>query len=65
MAGIRQLVAAKIVDNDNNEEMGTNVGAVKEEFLFSYWVYLFRYPTASSHPRKLTLNFSFVRCESH
>jgi len=49
------------VDNDNNEEMGTNVGAVKVEFLFSYFllrrVYLFRYHTARSHPCKLTIKF--------
>jgi hypothetical protein len=40
MAGIiRRLVAAEIVENDNDVEMGTNnVGAVKEEFLSSYLV---------------------------
>ncbi len=55
MAGIRQLAVAEMVENDNDKEMGTNVGTVKGEFLSSYFVrqvYLFRYPTARSRTQK-------------
>jgi hypothetical protein len=57
MAGIRQLVATEMVENDNNADTGTNTGRVKGEFSYSYFVrqvYVFRYPTAHSHPCKLT-----------
>jgi hypothetical protein len=57
LAGIRQLVMLKMLENDNDADMGTNAGRVKGEFLFSYFVrqvYVFRYPTAHSHPCKLT-----------
>jgi hypothetical protein len=50
-------VRRKWVENDNDAEMGTNVGEVEGQFVFSYfvrWVYLFRYPTARSRPHKLT-----------
>ncbi len=46
-----------MVENDNDTNTGTNVGRVKGEFLFSYFVrqvYVFGYPTAHSHPCKLT-----------
>ena len=44
-----------MVENDNDADMGTNTGRVQGEFLFtpSYFVrqvYVFRYPTAHSHP---------------
>ncbi len=45
------------MENDNDAEMGTNVGVVEGQFVSVYfvrWVYLFRYPTAHSSPRKLT-----------
>ncbi len=58
MDGRHQVAGgAKWVENDNDAEMGTNVGAVEGEMLSNYfvrWVYLCRYPTVSSHPRKLT-----------
>jgi len=57
MAGIRRLVSAEMVENDNDAEMGTHAGAVEEELLSSYFVrrvYLFRYPTACFRPRKYT-----------
>ena len=50
-------MATKKVENDNDADTGTNVGRVKGEFLFSYfvrWVYVFRYPAARSHPCKFT-----------
>jgi len=50
-------VVVEMVENDNDEEIGTNVGAVKGDFLPSYFirqVYLLRYPTAHSCPCKLT-----------
>ena len=56
LAGIRWLVATEMVENDNDADTGTNVGRVKGEFLFSYFVrqvYVFRYPTVHSHPCKL------------
>jgi hypothetical protein len=37
MAGIRWLVAAEMVENDNDAEMGTNMGMVKGELLSSYF----------------------------
>ena len=46
-----------MVENDNDADTGTNAGRVKGEFLYSYFVgrvYVFRYPTAYSHPCKLT-----------
>jgi hypothetical protein len=58
LAGIRRLVVTEMVENDNDAEMGTIVGRVQGDFLYSYFVrrvYVFRYPTAHSHP-------SFVRC---
>jgi hypothetical protein len=57
LAGIRQLVATEMVENDDDADTGTNTGRVKGGFLYSYfvwWVYVFRYPTAHSHPCKLT-----------
>ncbi len=54
---IRQLVATEIVENENDADTGTNEGRVKGEFSYSYFVrrvYVFRYPTAHSHPCKLT-----------
>ena len=57
LAGIRQLVVTKMVGNDNDVNRGTSTGRVKGGFLYSYfvrWVYVFRYPTAYSHPCKLT-----------
>ncbi len=58
LAGIRRLVATEMVENDNDADTGTNTGRVKGEFLYSYSfvrrLYLFRYPTAHSHPCKLT-----------
>ena len=47
----------EMVENDNDADTGTNTGRLKGEFLFSYFarqVYVFRYPTAHSHPCKLT-----------
>jgi hypothetical protein len=46
-----------MVENDNDADTGTNAGRVKGKFLYSYFVrrvYVFRYPTAHSHPCKLT-----------
>ncbi len=46
-----------MVENDNDADTGTNVGRVKGECLCSYFVRqvcVFRYPTAHSHPCKLT-----------
>ena len=46
-----------MVENDNDADTGTNAGRVKGEFSYSYFVrqvYVFRYPTAHSHPCKLT-----------
>ncbi len=45
----------EIVENDNDAEMGINVGGVEGKCVSSYFVrqvYLFRYPTALSRPRK-------------
>ena len=56
LAGIRRLVAMESVENDNDEDTGTNVGRVKGDFVYSYFVsrvYIFRYPTECSHPCKL------------
>ena len=66
LAGIRQLVVTKMVENDNGADTGTNAGRVKGEFLFSYFVrqvYVFRYPTAHAHPWK-TLDWRGKRGES-
>ncbi len=45
------------------------MGRVKGECLYSYFVrrfYVFRYPTAHSHPCKLTSEIiTFVRCGKH
>ena len=35
MAGIRQLVAAEMVENENDAEMGTHVGAVEKAIVSS------------------------------
>ena len=47
----------KMVGNDNDVNRGTSTGRVKGGFLYSYFarrVYVLRYPTAYSHPCKLT-----------
>ena len=57
LAGIRQLVATEMVENDNGADTGTDVCWVKGENVLSYFVrqiYVFRYPAAHSHPFKLT-----------
>jgi hypothetical protein len=38
LTGIRQLVATKMVENDNDADTGTYMGRVKGEFLLSYFV---------------------------
>jgi hypothetical protein len=46
-----------MVENGNDADTGTNAGRVKGEFLYSDFVrqvYVFRYPTAHSHPFQLT-----------
>ena len=50
-------MATEMVENDNDVNTKTNASRVKGKFLYSYFVrrvYVFRYPTAHSHPCKLT-----------
>jgi hypothetical protein len=47
-----------MAENDNDADTGTNTGRAKGGFLNSYFVrqvYVFRYPTAHSHPCKVLL----------